>query len=56
MPYDTNGENWSKAVITAQEVVLPPRNNTVGAGDLDSPYQDNPYGEEITFDESDLPF
>ena len=51
-----NGENRSKTVITVQEVVLPPKTNTVGAGDLDSPYQDNPYGEEITFDESDLPF
>ena len=51
-----NGENRSKAVITVQEVVLPPKSNTVGAGDLDSPYQDNPYGEEITFEDSDLPF
>ena len=51
-----NGENRSKAVITVQEVVLPPKSNTVGAGDLDNPYQDNPYGEEITFEDSDLPF
>ena len=52
-----DGENRSKVVITVQNVVLPPKSNTsVEADNLDDPYPDNPYGEEITFDDSDLPF
>ena len=43
------GENRSRVVIVVQEVVLPPRSNaTVPHNDI--------YGEEITFDDSDLPF
>ena len=53
-----DGKRQSKIVLHINEVVLPPRNRDnaiVGAGDLDSPYNDI-YGEEIIFDESDLPF
>ena len=39
-----NGENRSKAVITVQKVVLPPKSS------------DNLYGEEVVFEDSDLPF
>ena len=39
-----NGENRSKAVITVQDVVLPPKSN------------DDIYGEEVVFEDEDLPF
>ena len=39
-----NGENRSKTVITVQDVVLPPKSS------------DNLYGEEVVFEDSDLPF
>ena len=43
------GENRSRVVIVVQEVVLPPRSNA-------AVLHNDIYGEEITFDDSDLPF
>ncbi len=48
---NANGENRSRVVILVQEVVLPPK----GTGGTAS-QNDNIYGEEIVFDDQDLPF
>ncbi|MBQ2859533.1 MAG: single-stranded DNA-binding protein [Peptococcaceae bacterium] len=51
-----NGDNRSRVVIVVQEVVLPPRNNTAAGDGSPVPDYEDMYGEEITFDDSDLPF
>ena len=50
-----NGDNRSRVVIVVQEVILPPRNNAA-VGDGSPVPHDDIYGEEIIFDDSDLPF
>ena len=49
-----DGKQYSKVVLHINEVVLPPR-KSVGETDHSLPHDDL-YGEEITFDDQDLPF
>lgn len=53
-----DGEQRSKTVIVVQEAVLPPKNSCTAA-EADTPdcaSTDSIYGEEIVFEDSDLPF
>lgn len=47
-----DGSNRSKVVITVQEVILPPKQNNSNAAFSDGPA----LGEEVVFDDNDLPF
>ena len=50
-----DGKRQSKIVLHINEVVLPPRSNAAVGDGFAVPYNDI-YGEEIIFDDSDLPF